>query len=155
MDEVYNHLYHRIPNLARCERFHGARGSVVGCIMLQAGMSRVQVPMRSLDFFFNWPNPSSRTVALESTQPLTEMSTNSILGMFLGIKGGRRVGLTTLPPSLSRFSGKCGNLNISQPYGPPRPVTGLPLLITILFFFYFETYVAHFSVASRSWLYER
>jgi hypothetical protein len=25
--------------------------------------------------FFNWPNPSSRTVALGSTQPLTEMNT--------------------------------------------------------------------------------
>jgi hypothetical protein len=25
--------------------------------------------------FFNWPNPSSHTVALGSTQPLTEMST--------------------------------------------------------------------------------
>jgi hypothetical protein len=25
--------------------------------------------------FFNWPNPSSRTMVLGSTQPLTEMST--------------------------------------------------------------------------------
>jgi hypothetical protein len=25
--------------------------------------------------FFNWPNPSSRTMALKSTQPLPEMST--------------------------------------------------------------------------------
>jgi hypothetical protein len=41
--------------------------------MLQAGRSRVQFPMRSLDFF-NWPNPSSCTMALESTQPLPEMS---------------------------------------------------------------------------------
>jgi hypothetical protein len=24
--------------------------------------------------FFNWPNPSSRTMSLMSTQPLTEMS---------------------------------------------------------------------------------
>jgi hypothetical protein len=28
--------------------------------------------------FFNWPNPSSRTMALESTQPLTEMSTMNL-----------------------------------------------------------------------------
>jgi hypothetical protein len=27
--------------------------------------------------FFNWPNPSSRTMVLGSTQPLTEMSTRS------------------------------------------------------------------------------
>jgi hypothetical protein len=30
--------------------------------------------------FFNLPNPSSHTMALESTQPLTEMSTMNILG---------------------------------------------------------------------------
>jgi hypothetical protein len=30
--------------------------------------------------FFNLPNSSSRTMALESTQPLTEMSTSNIPG---------------------------------------------------------------------------
>jgi hypothetical protein len=30
--------------------------------------------------FFDWPDPSSRTVALGSTQPLTEMSTRNIPG---------------------------------------------------------------------------
>jgi hypothetical protein len=30
--------------------------------------------------FFIWPNPSSRTMALGSTQPLTEMSTRNLLG---------------------------------------------------------------------------
>jgi hypothetical protein len=28
--------------------------------------------------FFNWPNPSSRTMDLGSTQPLTEMSTRNL-----------------------------------------------------------------------------
>jgi hypothetical protein len=32
--------------------------------------------------FFNWPNPSSLTVALGSTQPLTEM----VPEIFLGVK---------------------------------------------------------------------
>jgi hypothetical protein len=30
--------------------------------------------------FFNWPNPSSRNMALGSTQPLTEMSTKNLPG---------------------------------------------------------------------------
>jgi hypothetical protein len=79
-------------------------------------------------FFFSWPNPSSYTMALGSTQPLTEMSTRDILGMFLGVKGGQHVGLTTLLPSMRLLSRRCGNLNISQPYGPPHPVIGISLL---------------------------
>jgi hypothetical protein len=30
--------------------------------------------------FLNWPNPSSRTMALGPTQPLTEMSTRNLPG---------------------------------------------------------------------------
>jgi hypothetical protein len=44
--------------------------------MLQAGRSRVRVPMRWI--FFNLSNPSSRTMALGSTQPLTGMSTRNL-----------------------------------------------------------------------------
>jgi hypothetical protein len=48
--------------------------------MLQAGRSRVRVPMRCIFFFFDLPNFSIRTMPLVSTQPLTEMSTRKIPG---------------------------------------------------------------------------
>jgi hypothetical protein len=77
---------------------YGARGSVIGSgTMVRAGRSRDRVPMRWI--FFNLPYPSSRTVALGSTEPLAEMSTRNLPG----VKDGRRVGLTTLP-SVSRMS---------------------------------------------------
>jgi hypothetical protein len=59
--------------------YRGVRGSVVGWgTTLQAGRSRDRIP-NEVDFF-NLFNPSSRTMALGSTQPLTEMSTRNILG---------------------------------------------------------------------------
>jgi hypothetical protein len=44
--------------------------------MLQAGRSLVQVP-DEVDFF-NLPNPSSCTMALDLTQALTKMSTRNL-----------------------------------------------------------------------------
>jgi hypothetical protein len=46
--------------------------------MLQAGRSPVRIPDEVN--ILNLPNPFSRTMALESTQPLTEMNTRYLPG---------------------------------------------------------------------------
>jgi hypothetical protein len=58
----------------------GARDSVVdrGTILTRRKVV-FSIPDEVIGFF-NWPNPSSRTVALVSTQPLTEMSTRNLPG---------------------------------------------------------------------------
>jgi hypothetical protein len=77
--------------------------------MLQAGRSPVQVPDEVN--FFNLPNPFSRTMALGSTQPPTEMCTRKRSG---GKKrpARRADNLATIYEPNVR---KCGSLNLSQP----------------------------------------
>jgi hypothetical protein len=68
--------------------------------MLQAGWSRVRIPMRALHFSIDLILPAVLCMALGSTKPVQK----SVPGIFLEVKGGRRVGLKTLPPSVCRLS---------------------------------------------------
>jgi hypothetical protein len=67
-----------------------------------------------VDFFFNLPNLSSRTMGLGSTQSLIEMSTRNVPGG--EGKGGQRVRQTVLPPSVSRLSRE--NVGTSTSHNP-------------------------------------
>jgi hypothetical protein len=48
------------------------------------------------------------------------------------VKCGWCLGLTTLPPSMSRLSRQCGILNTSQSCRPLQPVMGIALLYFLL-----------------------
>jgi hypothetical protein len=51
----------------------------------------------------------------------------------LRVKGGRRLRFTS-PPSMRQPFGKCGSLDVSQPYGPPCSVAGMALLYMKLYY---------------------
>jgi hypothetical protein len=85
-------------------------GSVVGWgTVLQTGRSPVRFPDEVN--FFNLPNPSSRTMALGSTKPLTEMSTRNLSG---GKKRPARRA-DNLAAIYVPIVWQCGSFNLSQP----------------------------------------
>ena len=80
-------------------------------------MLGVRFPMESLEFFFD--NPSGRTMALELTQPLTEMSTSCISW------GVEAAGLTTLPSLYANCLEILGVSTSWSPKGLSSTVQGL------------------------------
>jgi hypothetical protein len=84
-------------------------------------------------------NPSSRIMALESTQHLTGIST----GIFLGVEGDRRLRMTTCPVGTVSSSAELKSMWISPL--PPLRLRGvversLPFYLYICIAFYVATY---------------
>ena len=81
---------------------------------LQAGRSRVRLSMEII----YWLNPSGRTMALGSTQPLTEMNTRNVSWG----KESRCVELTTWSPSCASCLEILGASTSWSPKGLSTPV---------------------------------
>jgi hypothetical protein len=97
-----------VANCIRYVQKDGARGGAVVEALLYKPEGR-GIDSRWWHWNFYLRNPSGCTMALGLTQPLTEMSTRNI---YWG-KGGRCVGLTTLPPSCAIVL-KSGSLNLLE-----------------------------------------
>jgi hypothetical protein len=89
---------------------------------------------------FNWPNPSCRTTDLRSTRPLQKWAPR----IFLGVKRGRRVGLTTLLSSVSRLSRQ--NVGASTSHNP----MGLHGLLQGYLYLLFRQLSSHRATSSFS-----
>jgi hypothetical protein len=103
--------------------------------MLQAGRSRVRDSTgRITFFFFNLPNPSGRTRPWGSLSLWQKWVPETRDSCSRRVKFGKCLGLTTLPPSVSRSTRECETLDISQHYRTPNGLLRgqLSCLLTLL-----------------------
>jgi hypothetical protein len=85
-----------------------------------------------------WPRGTLYQQKLALTSP-TSCGRSVGIGIFLERGTPRQVRKAISPPSVSSLSRKCGILDVSQARRPPRPVTGVALLL-----FFFLVYCCYF-----------
>ena len=102
-----------------CLNLGALGGAVSWGTALQAGRSRLRFPMVSLEIF-HCHNPSGRTMAPGSTQPLTEMSTRNISW---GVKAAGAYGWQPYHLHVPIVL-KSGSLNLLEPSGPVQACNG-------------------------------
>jgi hypothetical protein len=111
--------------------------------MRQAGRSRDRIP-DEVDFF-NLPNPSSRTMTLGSTQPLTEMSNWNIPGGE-GRLAGKADNLTAICEPIAYKN--VGASTSHSPMGLHDPLQGYLYL-------YPTTFVTFETTQNNVWLWKK
>jgi len=90
--------------------------------------ARISIPVGTIGIF-HWHNPSSRTMAFGSTQPLTEMSTRNISW---GVKAVSALGWQPYHLHVPTVM-KSGSLNLLQPSGPVKACSGIALPMPLTF----------------------
>jgi hypothetical protein len=98
-------------------KFSGAYPSVMGGIQWRSWLRQYASSWKVAASIFHWHNPSGRTMALGSTQPLTEMSTTNISW---GVKAAGTYGWQPYHLYVPTVW-KSGSLNVLE---PSRPVRG-------------------------------
>ena len=121
--QIYGGGGNRCNKFLRSFTFSWAHGGAVGWgTALQGGISRVRLPMVTLEFFID-------VILLATLWPwywlsLLEKWTS---GIFPGGKGGRCVGLTTLPTPSANFFFKSAGLYLLEPSGHVQACNGITL----------------------------
>jgi hypothetical protein len=128
--QVLNDIQLQLSYMEKVERSTcGAQARCVSalreaqCVLLEGELDVIQDMISSLQ-----QPAGSKLTNTSSFLTAGKVCSDILSACFWGVEHGRYKGLTTLLPSVSRLSRQCGILNISQPYRPPRPVTGVALL---------------------------
>ena len=117
---ILGYMYNVLLYCKVLPRQHSGQGAV-----LQFGRSLVRSQLVSFEFFIDIESFRSHYgPGVDSAS-----NRNEYQDYFLGVKSGRYVRLTTLPPSCAVVT-KSGNLNFLEPCGPLQTYNGtaLPLL---------------------------